>query len=475
MGVDLATASPALAGGIPVAGAAVTCSGPAWITSWVAGFMADYRAQFRGDGRVDNGGGHPSENRRKYDPERKAMWINAVDQLELAGDPYPIATALRQKGGILSTVKSGAANPVYLRMKANISSWRMEPLRSEILHIAALKRSERRGLVKPKGSALVHHPEMEAALKDEIVKKRAKKRIVTTRWLRVRAKQLIAQNPQWSNGHQFEASGTWRRAFMRRADLTVRRKTNSKRHSVIERRELLLNWHRRFRLHLQGGEQQCPIYGRYDREHRFNVDQVPLPFVIEKNQTVDLRGVESVQIKTPGESYEKRQATLQICFRGIGEQPKLAIIFRGKVRKHRGDPQNISRDEMHELNAIENVDWYFQDKAWADPVFTRMWLKHTLGPEIKRIVHDGKHSILIADNLAGQDARISAGDVGRHAKEAGKDAGTHHHSLRCSMCAVLLLVTYTCIQCAAQVWNGGIPWRVARMPCNPSTPAWAAK
>jgi hypothetical protein len=41
--------------------------------------MADYRAQFRGDGRVDNGGGHPKENRREYGPERKVVWINAVD------------------------------------------------------------------------------------------------------------------------------------------------------------------------------------------------------------------------------------------------------------------------------------------------------------------------------------------------------------------------------------------------------------
>ena len=55
---------------------------------------------------------------------------------------------------------------------------------------------------------------------------------------------------------------------------------------------------------------------------------MPLPFVIDKDTTVDEVGVKSVQIKGPGEAYEKRQATLQICFRGIGEQPRLAIIFR---------------------------------------------------------------------------------------------------------------------------------------------------
>ena len=35
-----------------------------------------------------------------------------------------------------------------------------------------------------------------------------------------------------------------------------------------------------------------------------------------------------------------------------------------------------------------------------------MWLKYTLGPEIKRLNPDGKGNILIADNLAGQDARV---------------------------------------------------------------------
>ena len=42
---------------------------------WVAGFMGDYRKQFRGDGRTHNGGGHPKENRRKYDVERQATRI----------------------------------------------------------------------------------------------------------------------------------------------------------------------------------------------------------------------------------------------------------------------------------------------------------------------------------------------------------------------------------------------------------------
>ena len=62
-------------------------------------------------------------------------------------------------------------------------------------------------------------------------------------------------------------------------------------------------------------------------------------------------------------------------------------------------------------------------QAWADPAFTRSWLEHTLGPELRRLCPDGKPSILIADNLAGQDPRFSAGEVGRRAKAAAAAAG----------------------------------------------------
>eukprot|EP01043_Picozoa_sp_COSAG02_P041785 COSAG02_NODE_3495_length_6655_cov_15.683038_4_plen_141_part_00 len=111
---------------------------------------------------------------------------------------------------------------------------------------------------------------MESELKAEIVEKRKKKRMVSCRWIRVRAKQLVRAN--YRGPRDFQASPCWLGAFLRRSRLSVRHKTNSKRRSVLERRELLLSWHRRLRLHLQHGTQQCPLYGRYDRLCRFNVD-----------------------------------------------------------------------------------------------------------------------------------------------------------------------------------------------------------
>lgn len=112
-------------------------------------------------------------------------------------------------------------------------------------------------------------------------------------------------------------------------------------------------------------------------------------------------------------------------FRGLGSQPKIAIIFAGSF-KHRNEPGEgrgkIKEDEERELNRIADIDWYFQPKAWASPRFTLAWLKYTFGPELRRLGVT-RQVMLIADNLAGQDARFSAGPVGVAAAEAAEEIG----------------------------------------------------
>ena len=57
---------------------------------------------------------------------------------------------------------------------------------------------------------------------------------------------------------------------------------------------------------------------------------------------------------------QKRFCTLNVYFRPTGEQPKLAIIFRGK-RKRLSAVEKASWDK--------DVDVYFQKNAWADTEF----------------------------------------------------------------------------------------------------------
>ena len=331
----------------------------------------------------------------------------------------PVALALKDEG-----IEANAQdrygrkyrNEQYDLFMSNIPKWRQEPTYSRIMQ------EYTSGLKIPNYTP--SYPKMEAKLAMEIRSKRKRKRRVSPRWIRSRALEILKEDPSAREGgrdsnavdrwQEFTASRTWARKFMTRNRFSIRKKTNSKKYSVVERMPLLASWTRRFRAKLNEGPPQCDVYGQFDLHHRFNVDQVPLPFVVEKNYTIDDTGVAAAQIKGPSESLEKRQCTLQVCFRGVGQQPRLAIIFRGEG--------NITDVERRRLDA-SGCDYYFNGKAWASPEFTEKWVANSMKETLKSLCPDGKPVILLADNLAGQDTRFSAGELGRRTRAQASTIG----------------------------------------------------
>ena len=66
----------------------------------------------------------------------------------------------------------------------------------------------------------------------------------------------------------------------------------------------------------------------------YNVDQVPLPFVIDQDKTYEMKGSEQVWVSQPSSGLDKRQATLQLCIRAEGQQNvKPGIQGRSQVSK----------------------------------------------------------------------------------------------------------------------------------------------
>ena len=64
---------------------------------------------------------------------------------------------------------------------------------------------------------------------------------------------------------------------------------------------------------------------------RYNVDQVPQPFVVNQSKTDADKGSKQVWVSQPMRGLEKQQATLQLCIRGNGPQTvKPATVFCGK-------------------------------------------------------------------------------------------------------------------------------------------------
>ena len=128
---------------------------------------------------------------------------------------------------------------------------------------------------------------------------------------------------------------------------------------------------------------------------RLNVDQSPLPFVINVKKTYEYvepgkSKEHNTWISQPGSGLEKRQCSLQVMVRGEGQQPRLAIIFRGR-----------GRVKPHERQAWHpKVDVYFQANAWMDTETCMKWKQNTL----KKFTEDEnlKKFVLLCDNLDAQ-------------------------------------------------------------------------
>ena len=189
----------------------------------------------------------------------------------------------------------------------------------------------------------------------------------------------------------------------------MRKKQRNKKASKEHFRPDVLRWHALTRercIRMGFSDDYDSKWGRFKPQQRFNVDQSPLPFAVDRGTTYELlpekekRKNHKVWIANPGAGLEKRQCSLQICFRPVGEQPKLGIVFRGKG--------NIS--EAERAAYPDNVDVFFQSKAWVDTPVCLEWLEKTLSP----IVKDENRFVIFMDNLTAQCADEFKQEIASH-------------------------------------------------------------
>ena len=126
---------------------------------------------------------------------------------------------------------------------------------------------------------------------------------------------------------------------------------------------------------------------------RFNMDHSPLPFARDTSTTYEKfekrnkkNRNQKVWAVQPKQGDSKRFCTLNICFRPSGEQPRLAIIFRGK---------GLRLSAVEKASSDKDVDVFFQPNAWADTEFVVNWAEKTLKPAVA----DVSYFILFLDNL----------------------------------------------------------------------------
>ena len=222
---------------------------------------------------------------------------------------------------------------------------------------------------------------------------------------------------------RFKASNRWCKAFMRRSGLSWRRKTNTKVFVAENYVDKMVKWIDHLRqLRISSLSSSTPRLLsdsslRLEPEHceklstfcmippnaTFNVDQVPLPFVVDDAITMEFTGANRVWVKQLGSGLDKRQATLQLLIRAEGVQPKPCLIFRGKPT-HSGKRKANRENEANEYDPDVSVIW--QRKAWADSDTCVEWAdKHYAGFAPDDYKGENPLKLLLVDNLNGQTAQ----------------------------------------------------------------------
>jgi hypothetical protein len=182
-------------------------------------------------------------------------------------------------------------------------------------------------------------------------------------------------------------------------NIKIRRVQRKKQKPKASYTGALMKFHCELREGLIKSGRNLPHYdqkwGRFKPDCRFNVDQVPLPFAIDRKTTyheapadpVERRG-QRVWVNQPSGGLEKRQCTLQVCFSPVGDNIRIAIIFRGTGKR-------ISAQEKASYHPA--VDVYWQECAWVDRKVALDWLERTFKPAVA-----DKEFLLFCDNLDAQ-------------------------------------------------------------------------
>ena len=174
--------------------------------------------------------------------------------------------------------------------------------------------------------------------------------------------------------------------------LLSERRSNKKKSAASDGKETIQRFHRNLRISPKTTRRRNNAkldgkYGRWLPQNRYNVDQVPLPFVIDQDKTYEMKGSEHVWVSQPSSGLDKRQATLQLCIRAEGQQNvKPGIVFRGKG--------NVSTEEKAQYD--EGVDVYFHSCAWIHSHINMEWVTKTLAPGIG---NSPEEKVIFADNV----------------------------------------------------------------------------
>ena len=200
---------------------------------------------------------------------------------------------------------------------------------------------------KNKSGRKAAFPLTENELHSDFLKLRQEGQAVKSWWFKSRAKQLVKQH--YPN-KTFSCSDRWLRLFFKRKRISLRRKTHTSQRIPEEATPLVLKFHKQL--------MKVRKNGVYTLKDIANMDQTPLPFILDDGKTYSVTNEKDVVCKTGSPGLDKRQSTAQLTvFADSVPRVKTLLIFRGKG-------MGISKQEKD--NWDKRVTVTFQKNAWCD-------------------------------------------------------------------------------------------------------------
>lgn len=185
-------------------------------------------------------------------------------------------------------------------------------------------------------------------------------KVVQRWWFNTHMIQLVKErNPEKAG----KASDHWFFAFCRRYGVALRRKTHTAQKAPEQLRNTIMKFHSKILR-----EQKR---GKYEDCDTANMDQTPLPFVLDDGKSYDSTGAKEVWCSNASSGLDKRQCTVQLTIFADGVwRVRPTIIFRGQGKRI---SPNKKRSWDSRVNAM------FQPKAWCDENLMKVWVEGEWG------------------------------------------------------------------------------------------------
>ena len=336
------------------------------------------------DGRKDNKG---SQRRRRYTMQEKFDIIEQCDET-IASNAFPKINTPMQYFQCYYRNQDTCH-----KWLAQYGKWNKPAFWEKMVAIILGNNFAARG----KFTCSPYH-QLESLLYEEICDKRKHGHRVSNTFICIRALSLFQQLkdkgvPSYQD-MKFKASNGWRSNFIKRRNLKYRRRKSGKTFSANKHLDQYVNFLQRlrFKLLVPINDSQSDIWGRFPPSHRYNMDQVPLPFVVSQEFTFTIEDDTNIHITCPSDSLRKRQFTMHVVVNAGQDEARHAWV--DLVSK--GSGKRIKDAEKQRYHPEVNMFW--QKNAWVDGN-VMIELAHKFVREKKK-KHGDDWVVLYADNLS---------------------------------------------------------------------------